>query len=276
MEHESQTVKQHNNTPSTIRPVISSSVTVTTRRNLLEFIDTEYQAGRFKLPSEMALAEALHVSRISLREVIKELAQEGVIYSLHGKGTYINCNYKSLKVKLTPAVEFEQAINACGYTASVEVLSVTLHTPDPLTAQELDLKKGDQIYIVHKVFFADGMPVIFCEDIFPLSLLQGHSLTKEEIKASTFDVLLAQGGVQVASDIADLLACTTEDLRNFKPYSIKEKPLALLQLHSVYYTLRQVPILKVNAYFDTRYIRLSMLRRQDVYSSGLNNENQVN
>jgi GntR family transcriptional regulator len=236
----------------------------------------EYQAGRFKLPSELSLAEALHVSRISLREVIKELAQEGVIYSLHGKGTFINCNYKSLKVKLTPAVEFGQAINACGYEASVEVLSVNLHTPDSLTAQELDLKKGEQIYTIHKVFFADGMPVIFCEDIFPLSLLQGHSLTKEEIEASTFEVLLERGGVQVSSDIADLLACTTDDLKMFKPYSIKEKPLALLQLHSVYYTLRQKPVLKVNAYFDTRYIRLSMLRRQDVYSSDQNHTKQEN
>ena len=267
MEHGTQSNKQHRSNPSKIRPVVSSSVTATTRRNLLEFIDTEYQAGRFKLPSEISLAEALHVSRISLREVIKELAQEGVIYSLHGKGTYINCNYKSLKVKLTPAVEFEQAIDACGYTASVEVLSVTLHAPDPLTERELDLKKGDQVYSVHKVFFADGMPVIFCEDIFPLSLLQGHSLTKEEIKTSTFDVLLARGGIQVESDIADLLACTTDDLKHFKPYSNKEKPLALLQLHSVYYTQRQLPVLKVNAYFDTRYIRISMLRRQDVSSA---------
>lgn len=253
---------------STIKPVKSSSVTEKTRRNLLEFIDAEYIAGRNKLPSEVQLAEALHVSRISLREVLKELGQEGVIYSLHGKGTFINCNYKSLKVKLTPAVEFEQAINACGYEASVSVISLRLDKPDEKTAKELDLDDDEQVYSVSKVFFADKIPVIFCEDVFPQYLLSGRDLTIEEISRSTFDILLEKGDVRVDSDIVDIRSCLSSDLKDFGTYSTMQPPLPLLDLESVYYTAKQVPVIKANAYFDTRYIRLSMLRRQDVYSAG--------
>ena len=252
---------------SKIKPVTSSSVTEKTRRNLLEFIDAEYTAGRYKLPSEVMLADALQVSRISLREVLKELQQEGAIYSLHGKGTFINCNYKRLKVKLTPAVEFEQAINACGYEASVSVISLTLDKPDETTAKELDLSDDEQIFTVCKVFFADKKPVIFCEDMFPQYLLSGNDLTKEEIAHSTFDILFEKGDVKVESDIVDIRASLSSDLTNFGSYSGMEPPLPLLHLESVYYTAHQVPVLKVNAYFDTRYIRLSMLRRQAVYST---------
>lgn len=253
---------------SKIKPVTNSSVTEKTRRNLLEFIDAEYTAGRYKLPSEVMLSEALQVSRISLREVLKELQQEGAIYSLHGKGTFINCNYKSLKVKLTPAVEFEQAINACGYEASVTVISLKLEKPDEKTAKELDLSEDEQVYTVCKVFFADKIPVIFCEDIFPQYLLSGKDLTKKEIARSTFDILLEKGDVRVESDIVDIRACLSSDLTNFGSYSGMEPPLPLLYLESVYYTAHQIPVLKVNSYFDTRYIRLSMLRRQEVYPAG--------
>jgi len=256
-----------NKSISKIKPVTNSSVTEKTRRNLLEFIDAEYTAGRYKLPSEVMVAEALQVSRISLREVLKELQQEGVIYSLHGKGTFINYNYKSLKVKLTPAVEFEHAINACGYEASVCVISLNLTKPDEKTAKELDLSEDELIYTVCKVFFADKIPVIFCEDIFPQYLLSGKELTKKEIARSTFDILLEKGDVRVESDIVDIRASLSSDLTSFSSYSSMEPPIPLLYLESIYYTTHQVPVLKVNAYFDTRYIRLSMLRRQEVYSA---------
>ncbi len=170
-------------------------------------------------------------------------------------------------MKLTPAVEFEQAISDCGYDASVSVISLTLDKPDETTAKELDLSEDEQIFTVCKVFFADKNPVIFCEDIFPQYLLSGKDLTKEEIAHSTFDILLEKGDVKVESDIVDIRAALSSDLSNFGSYSCMEPPLPLLHLESVYYTAHQVPVLKVNAYFDTRYIRLSMLRRQAVYSA---------
>ena len=100
------------------------------------------------------------------------------------------------------------------------------------------------------------------------SPLYSQELTKKEIARSTFDILLEKGDVRVESDIVDIRACLSSDLTNFGSYSGMEPPLPLLYLESVYYTAHQIPVLKVNAYFDTRYIRLSMLRRQEVYPAG--------
>lgn len=51
----------------------------------------ELAAGE-KIPSEAELAEQLNVSRNSLREALKSLETLGVIYSIHGQGTFVSPN----------------------------------------------------------------------------------------------------------------------------------------------------------------------------------------
>lgn len=49
----------------------------------------ENNDGVKRLPSERKLAEQLSASRHSVREVLKQLVQKKIIYSLHGSGSYI-------------------------------------------------------------------------------------------------------------------------------------------------------------------------------------------
>lgn len=68
---------------------------------LLDLIDKNKDIPNYKLPSENQLALKFDASRISAKNAIKSLQNEGLVYRLQGKGTFINHNInfhcKSLK-----------------------------------------------------------------------------------------------------------------------------------------------------------------------------------
>ncbi len=243
----------------------NTSVRSQIRKALIALIKQTGPEEEGKLPSEIDMANTLGVSRIALREVIKQLEQDGMVVSIHGKGTYINRAVMKMKVRLTPAVEFEQAIRNSGYDASVSLENVSTVIPPEYIRTALGLDKTETVVMVRKIFYADGHPVVFCEDVFPSSLLEDQPLITEELEESTFEYLLEKSGTIVVHDIAELLAKTTQDLAGFPDeLSAPLKPLLLIK--SLYYTAKHRPVMHVNAYMDTEYIKLSILRRQDVYA----------
>lgn len=62
---------------------------------LLDLIDKNKDIPNYKLPSENQLALKFDASRISAKNAIKSLQDEGLVYRLQGKGTFINHSLNS-------------------------------------------------------------------------------------------------------------------------------------------------------------------------------------
>ncbi len=120
------------------------------RKSLLTLMDHMNESGEMKFPSEIAMAKDLGVSRIALREVIKQFEQDGIIFSVHGKGTFLNKESMKMKVRLTPAVEFEQAIADSGYKATVTLVSVSTSLPSEALATKLSMNPKENLVIAKK------------------------------------------------------------------------------------------------------------------------------
>ena len=75
-----------------------------------------------KLPREEAMAEMLGVSRITVRKAFADLAAEGKIFRIQGKGTFVNEQSMNIKVTFNPAMEFTQMIRESGFVPSMKLL----------------------------------------------------------------------------------------------------------------------------------------------------------
>lgn len=247
-----------------IKPIKNISLKGEVRKALKQIISSLGEQGQTRMPGEHDLAEQLGVSRITIRDVFKDFEQEGMIYKIQGKGTFVNPDALKMLVTLSPAMEFEQAITRCGYKATFDLIDVSTEPAEERI--RLALNKGEpcDIISIKKVFHGDGRPVIFCEDIIAAELITS-AYEKEELQQSTFTFLLEKGRTIVHHDIVDISAATASELPDYgKCYKLdKNKPL--LMLRSVYYNAKNKPVMYVKAYFDTNYIKLSLLRRQDVY-----------
>src|SRR5205085_8003160 len=91
-----------------------------TREDLARRIhEGELRPGQ-QLPSEPDLARAYNVSRVTLREALKGLQQEHLLYAVHGRGTFV------ASVPITRPLTRLQSVSELaadlGYTLSTRVL----------------------------------------------------------------------------------------------------------------------------------------------------------
>lgn len=247
-----------------ISPVPNLSVKKEVRKSLVKLIRELDGSGNSLLPGEYELSDKLGISRVTLRDVLQELQQEGMIFKIQGKGTLINHDALRIKVPLSPAVEFENTIVNSGYDAAVSLIDVTIEEAGEIYSEYLKLEPYEYVVKVKKVFFADSCPAIFCTDIFPRKLVEGE-VHSADLKRSTFEYLLKNGGVVVSHDIVEFSATDAKIAKEYIDTSAYTVHKPLLYLQSVYYTAKNKPVLAVDAFFDTDYIKMSTIRQQDVY-----------
>lgn len=71
------------------------------RAELEEYIHSLDLDVANKLPREEELCRILGISRVTLRSVLDDLAAEGIIIRVHGRGTFVNPHFRELHAGLT-------------------------------------------------------------------------------------------------------------------------------------------------------------------------------
>ena len=80
-----------------------------------------------KIASEIELMELYSVSRVTLRNAISELSNEGLLIKKQGKGTFVNKN--KLKNKLEHLKSFSETCKLHGLIPSSKTLEVKVMIP---------------------------------------------------------------------------------------------------------------------------------------------------
>jgi GntR family transcriptional regulator len=109
-----------------------------------------------RVGSEAELERTHGVSRITVRQAINALVQEGALYRVPGKGTYV----AAPKVApLAAFTSFSENMHAQGLTPSYRLLAAELVTPPPDIRQELRLGERGRAWRIERLLCADGEPM---------------------------------------------------------------------------------------------------------------------
>src|SRR5437773_2032188 len=129
----------------------------------------EYQPGT-QIPSENELCRLLNVSRITLREALRELVGEGLLVKIQGKGTFVALKppKRLTPVKYTGFLEeIEERVRRMTVT-DVEIARI------PVTADlraTLDLGPGEtEIILIKRLRQIDGEPFSFTLNYLPMHI----------------------------------------------------------------------------------------------------------
>ena len=101
----------------------------TITKRLREMILSDDYSVDDRLPTEPVLAKNLGVSRATLREALNQLEGEGLIYRLHGLGTFIKSKHPAISLNLTIPRSITEMLNNLGLlpgTKSMEVSTIPL------------------------------------------------------------------------------------------------------------------------------------------------------
>jgi GntR family transcriptional regulator len=124
-------------------------------REILETLVSSLEPGA-ELPSERVLAERFGLARMTVRTEIDRLVTEGLVYRLHGRGTFV------AEPRVAQAVlfsSFSEDMRARGLTPGSVVRSRELIEAGPFLARSLEVAAGAPVAEIERVRTADGAPM---------------------------------------------------------------------------------------------------------------------
>jgi GntR family transcriptional regulator len=109
------------------------------------------------VPSERELSEQFAVSRMTARQALTELANEGVLRREQGRGTFVA--EPKLEQRLTRLTGFSEDMHRRGLISGARVLQLTQIAATPLVATALHLEPGAPVMLLERLRLAQGQPM---------------------------------------------------------------------------------------------------------------------
>ena len=182
-----------------------------------------------KLPSEQELASKFKVSRMTIRESIEDLVDEGLLYRRHGVGTFVA--YPHLQRDHTRLTSFFDKAENDGIQIRATLLCKEVLPAKPKIAEALDIPVGSKVIRVKTLRFADNVPITVHDAYIPHKLFAG--IVNDNLEVQHLWTLFEKCGYKVKRAIQRLEAQeATKDIAHLM--KIKEGAPILFKERTVY------------------------------------------
>jgi GntR family transcriptional regulator len=137
------------------------------------------------LSSENELKDHYKVSRMTVRQALNNLVNEGYLFRHKGKGTFVSKT--KIEKKIQGLQSFTEEMKRMNRTVKNQIISTKLVEANDEVSAKLLLNRGDLVYWMQRVRFADDIPVLFEELYVPKSIIK--ELTPEILEGSFYNYL---------------------------------------------------------------------------------------
>lgn len=201
---------------------------ITIHDKIKEEIDDHIWKIGERLPSERDLAERFNVSRMTLRQAITMLVEEGMLERKVGSGTYVAST--RVQEKMRGTTSFTEIVHSQGKSPSTKLISYQKKLASETERQRLQLGANDLVIRMERIRYADNVPLVFEVASIPEKLIRNFN--KTDITNHFFKTL-AVNGYEIGKSQQTIYAKTASD--RVAEYLEVAKGHAILALTQVSY-----------------------------------------
>ncbi len=220
-------------------------------------IDTGVYHIGTRLPSERELAETNAVSRMTARQALQLLIQQGYANSRVGKGTF--AAMPKIRQELTELTGFSEEMRRRGMRPSSKVLRAEIRPASEEIAERLQLRPGSEMVVLVRTRHADDTPVALEESCLSHQLCPGiltlHDFNHEslyQVLRTNYGLLLTWASQAIEARLPVKAECEALAIKRSEP---------VLSLTRVTFDSSDRPIEYVrSAYCGSRYQFKAILR----------------
>ena len=177
------------------------------------------------IPTEKELSDMFDISRTTVRQAIIEMVQEGWLYRVKSKGTFVS-QPKINQDFIQKLESYNEQIRKTGKIPHTEVLDFKVIQAMPEVANRLNIQLGDKIIYLHRKRYADNEPIVILKTYLPYeqcSFVMEHDLEKE----SLYSILSGNNSVKIhyMKRLVEAVEATASDAENLNMK--KGKPIQL-------------------------------------------------
>lgn len=162
-------------------------------------LNGEY-APHSRMPSESELQAMFAVSRITIRQALGDLEKEGLIFKVHGKGSFVSQPRTAFQ-DIATLQGFAEAMSGSGHEIVNRVMSFRIARAPAEVTTKLGLPDGANVAEIHRVRLLNREPVSYEVTFLPEQL--GDKLQRADLVARDIFLIL-ENDCGIALGSADL------------------------------------------------------------------------
>ena len=229
---------------------------------LLEDLKSGQYPPGSKLPSEDELAQEFSVSRVTLREALRVLEEDGWINRRQGSGTFVRDKRAVPIQNLSSIVSISTIFKRAGLEDRFTKVGLKKIPANQRIAERLQIGSGEEIWEMERVRTIGDKPAIYSFDYFPASFIPfGEENRLNDYKHSLYHFLS-----EVCGQTSDDGECW------FKPIMSDKKLSAILNINfhtplmyveTIDFNVDKQPILYSPSYYVPELFLFQAHRRRD-------------
>ena len=178
------------------------------------------------IPSEVELSKIHNLSRMTVRSVITRLVNEGLLYRVQGKGTFVS--EPKIATRSLAYMGIREQLEMMGYETTTQLINFDVIRADAYLSGLFSIQPGEPVQYIERVRSVNDDPISIHRSYIPQKLCP--SLTDENMETEQLCVIMERQYSLKADKVSESLSAILANEREAEMMLVEPRcPLLMLE-----------------------------------------------